>query len=167
MTKRQMAILVVLAILSGFLGGALAGRWAPGPAQAAADKYVTANAFHLVDQQGQLRAGLLISQEGHPALVFYDAAGKIKTFLGRQDSGRSSLTFYDPNGVVRQQLEVAANGDPSLSLFDAKSELRAILGTVYFKKPGFSEMERRPEGSLILYTPAGRMSVELPAVYSK
>ncbi|MBU2551602.1 MAG: hypothetical protein KKB20_24540 [Proteobacteria bacterium] len=167
MTKRQFGTLVVLVMISGLVGGALAGRLLPAPARADSPKSITAGAFYLAGEDGRLQAALLGGPGGEPSLVFFDQAGKVSTFVGRRSDGRPALMLYDQAGVIRTLLALEAEGHPSFSLYDDKGDVRAILGSVSTETRSMGVKRRRPEGSLMLFADTGRISFEEPDVWTK
>ncbi|HID31639.1 MAG TPA: hypothetical protein EYP19_16780, partial [Desulfobacterales bacterium] len=62
MNKKQYAVVVVLVVISGFVGGVFSSRLFQGQAQAGAEKgivreFVNAHAFRVVDKRGMVCAG--------------------------------------------------------------------------------------------------------------
>ena len=100
-------IVLVLAILAGFLGG-LGTRGIQGQIQAPAAPAtgeVKATSFQLVDEHDTVHAALDTMEGGAPALLFYDA-----------------------NHQARVVFEMTGNGDPRLFLMDQEGRMRSVLG---------------------------------------
>lgn len=111
--------MMVLVLISGFLGGALSS-WlfqdqAQAQAQARKKKIITAEEFHLVDSKGKLMAKWNTSL-GWPGLRFYDQEEKIHITLGM------------PMGM------------PSLNIFDGKKP-RLLIGLNTKKQPRFTVLD--------------------------
>ena len=95
MSKKQYVALMVLVLVSGFLGGALSSWLFQGQAQAQArtKKIISAEEFHLVNSKGKLVAKWNTSL-GWPGLRFYDQEEKIHITLG-MPMGMPSLSMFD------------------------------------------------------------------------
>jgi hypothetical protein len=88
-------------------------------AQTSAQKVVEANAFFLVDQNGNRRAELSMTQ-GAPGLIIYGTGkGRVSLVAGK---GGSGLSLEEPGGKASALLNVVAGA--SLSLTDDKGSMR-------------------------------------------
>ena len=143
MTSRQFRILIVLTVVSGFLGGAVSNLLLRGvPAAAQGGKVqdeVLARNFMLVDGAGKVRASLgLNTAPGFeaavsPGLALYDAAGKWRAGLCLGEDGSPALALYDAAGkwgpegwdarTPRANLGVGPDGSPGLTLNKADGEV--------------------------------------------
>ena len=98
---------VVLAVAAGLIGGIMAGRLSIAHPVLASepDKEIRAQAFTLVDGHGATHAALSMSEDGGPALEFYDSDHRIRVVF-----------------------EMTGNGDPRLFLMDAEGSIRTVVG---------------------------------------
>ena len=78
MNRKQYLLLVVLAIIAGFIGGALSGRIFTARETKGYEKVVSAEQFRLVDEKGDLiaRTGT-IGARTEPSLILYDKDGRV------------------------------------------------------------------------------------------
>ena len=143
MTSRQFRILIVLTVVSGFLGGGVSNlllRGVPAAAQGAkVQDEVLARKFMLVDEAGKVRASLDLNTasplepELTPGLELYDAAGKWRAGLCLGEDGSPALALYDAAGkwgpegwdarTPRANLGVGPDGSPGLTLNKADGEV--------------------------------------------
>ncbi|HEY3397972.1 MAG TPA: hypothetical protein VGM19_09985 [Armatimonadota bacterium] len=170
MTKSQFRILIVLTVVSGFLGGAVSNlllRGAPVAAQMAEAKApdaVRAKTFEVVDDQGNVCARLGVDEEGGSSLDLYgvvgktgavlsdtgislhDAAGRPRALLGTGNDGSPLLGLYDATGDVRAGLSLQTDGSPILGMMDAAGEMRVSLHTLADERIGLSLYDSAGEG---------------------
>lgn len=132
MNARQFRIALLVLVVSGFVGGALANLLLTGgPAWAQAGPgRVTATEFQLVDSSGKLRARLGLDGDGVPALVvpagYVDATehrltnrlGKTGGAFGYDRSGMPGLALRDPAGRERALMWIDGEGAGSLTIKD-------------------------------------------------
>ena len=141
MDKSQFRLLVVLVVVSGFVGGALVSCLRPGQAPLAQAetnrKVVTAQEFRLVDDQGRTRATLMLtashagiaSQMGlsQPCLMLRDADERVRVRLDINAVGSPQLTLYpEKGGQAKMRLSVEGKGESGYSML----ELKGSTGTV-------------------------------------
>lgn len=88
---------------------------------------VKARRFVVVDAQGQVRAGLLLTADGSPWLALRDTQGELRAELGVDDSGTASLAMRDAQGRARAELGVDDKGLVGLLLSNAQGKPRAAL----------------------------------------
>ncbi len=124
MTRRQVGLVAVLMLASALIGAGTASM------VLAQRKVVTAQAFHLVDREGTLRATLALGPDG--------SAG-----LGLRDKGE----------VTRAVMYLQSDGSPAVSLADKDGQQRAVLGCTVPETAGSAEV--RPESSLVLLDKEG------------
>jgi len=142
MTSKQFRILVVLTLVSGFLGGAACNlllRGTPAAAQGT-NGAVKATRFEVVDDGGRIRAVLGASGSNFcPALTLYDASGKRRTGLS-----------------------MGADGSPGLSMYDANSVLRARVGCLQTVGKSTGTTTNYPESTIALFKNDGVISWRAP-----
>ena len=121
-------LLVVLVVVSGFAGGIFSDRFLPTKAQATNDNQnkVTAQAFHLVDEKGNLRGGLGFSKDGHPAVLFNNPSGKPMAYFGVVNS-TPIIEFMDEEGKGRLSLSLGQNGSPHIFFTDDNNKPKMVL----------------------------------------
>ena len=131
MTSRQFRVLVVLTLVSGFVGGAVSNlllRGTPAQAQAGApvQDVVKAKRFDLVDDAGKPRASLGVMPGGAQGLLLFDDGGKPRASLGVSPDGSPSLFLFDSatKGRLLLALTPDAEGSPGLWLYDLASTER-------------------------------------------
>ncbi|GEM_PF-5235060 len=79
-------------------------------------KVVTAEDFHLVDQEGKLRGALFVSGKGEPGFALFDKEGKDRILLMLNADGSTQIDLLDPSGESRASLSLAKDGSPGLKL---------------------------------------------------
>lgn len=89
MNGTHYGLVAALALIAGFGGGVMAGRW-PLNQQALTSqpaKVIRAEAFQLVDRHGATHASLDIQEGGGPGLLFYDSAHHTRVILDMTGAG--------------------------------------------------------------------------------
>ena len=97
MDRRQFFTVIVVAMIFGFLGGAIMHMSMRGYFRKWTRDVYEAQAFRVVDRQGRVRAELSIEEAGShvfAALRFTDASGRPRIILGNMGQ---NLTFMDSN----------------------------------------------------------------------
>ena len=125
MDKRQYGIVLILAVITGFAGGALSGRVfqvRPALAQSESSEIIQARMFDLQGKEGSGSATLSIDDDGNPHLIFYDKEHQSRMMLGTDENG-VSLSLFDKDGSIRMVLGVEKPGVneeemPYISLLD-------------------------------------------------
>jgi hypothetical protein len=157
LNKRQFAVLLMLVIISSFLGGAIFQIIFGHSNLAAKERAVSlqvikASQFLLVNKDGRIRASLSLENFGgegeRPALSLYDGNGKSRAdfYLGTNDSPQ--LIFYDKNGRNRFHLGLAAAGNAGMNINNGKSEKLLELDT----SSGIPVMTVRGENTMTRWT---------------
>jgi len=132
-SKRQFRILMLLAVISGLVGGGLSDLLFRGLAARAAQtttaaKVIEAQEFRLVDSDGEKRGALQFSDVlGEPELSLYDAAGQGRASLELM-GGDARLSMRDAAGNDRVGLYTDQDGASILGLWDAAGNPRVSLG---------------------------------------
>ena len=120
MNAKQFRILLLLTVVSGFLGGAASNlllRGHPAAAQTEGGKVadvVTAKKIVVVDEVGKERASLGLNAVDGASLVLKDGAGKLRACMDLGTDGSPTLTLADAAGVPRTFLGFDRDGAPSL-----------------------------------------------------
>lgn len=141
---------VLVALVGGLIGGALANRLAVAMPAVAADtpaKSLAAQEILLVDARGKPHASLHLSDDGLPVFQMYDKAGKNRLGLGFAKDGTVGLDLADQ----RVLLSVSDEGIPALRLYDDTARPRTLLGV---DSQGYSAMD--------FYEHDGKLLRELP-----
>ena len=98
-----------------------------------------AEAFILRDKNGNVRAGLMLNEDGSP-----------------------SLTFLDKNENLRAWLVLDEDGMPSFMLFDENENKRAVLGFTSLEVTKTGEVRNLPPSSLVLFNKEGKVLFKAP-----
>ena len=121
-------LLIVLSLVSGLAGGAIAtvlfGSKAviAQPAPAETPQVISAQEFRLVDHKGHIRAILDLSDEGQPYFQFKDEFDTDRVWIGI--SSDTGLAVYDVDGKTRLVLSVDGEGTPSLVVQDRQDQTK-------------------------------------------
>jgi hypothetical protein len=145
-------IILVLAVLAGFLGSWLAQGL--GPAQAAgspqpSQKALVAGELRLADETGRTRLLLTLVRD-KPRLFMLDDNGEYRLEMGLGASGEPHIWLRDSEGASKVQVALTGRGLPSFTLADQKGRDRAVLA-----------LSQEGEPALILRDPAGKDRVAL------
>jgi hypothetical protein len=105
--------LVGIAMAAGFAGGIIAGNisYTQASQQTNSQKEITAQAFHLVDKDGNHRGSFGFNQEGVPVLMFKNLNGSVPAYLGVY-KGKPTMVFCNENGQMRLAIALASDGHP-------------------------------------------------------
>lgn len=132
MNRKQYALLIILAVLAGLVGGAVSS-WIfmdePVFAQKTQQhqKVITAEELRLVDEQGTVRARFgLWKPDGRPILYLTDENGKPRLLLNVWHN-IPTLTLQDQNGKQRARLYLSSDGNPRIDLNSEDSLAGASL----------------------------------------
>jgi hypothetical protein len=145
MSRTQFALTAVLAIGGGAIGGAVMTRLCiprMALAQAAPEsvQVVRAQRFEVVDEAGKRRGRFDSLPNGAVRLVFYDNEGKIRAGLLVATNGTPALQFWDRNskpvsvysdgvtlldgdGEPRARMSVSSSGNPAITLYDEEGKV--------------------------------------------
>jgi len=81
-SRTQFGLVLVVTLISSFIGGIVGGRWTtPSPAGAEKPNSVNAEEFLLIDPSGKARAGLGLDQNGEVGLILTSRDGNRKLSL--------------------------------------------------------------------------------------
>jgi len=145
---------VLVALVGGLIGGALANRLtAPIPAVAAdvPAKSIAAQEILLVDARGKPHASLHLNEDGMPAFQMFDLAGKNRIGIGFAKDGTAGLDIADQKGIERVLLSVTDDGVPALRLYDNTARPRLLFG-----------VDSQGNSAIDFYDSDGKLLRELP-----
>ncbi len=146
MHNKQFVSLLLVAVISGFLGGVLSVWFLMPPSVLAQDgppKVITAERIEIVDENGAkrlillaggialadpdgtIRVSLYENVEGGAGFLVYDEQQKRRVRLGLANSSVGSLQFYDDTGEEMKAALGVTNGGASLNLNGGKAVLGA------------------------------------------
>ena len=178
MKRRAYIFLLLAAIISGILGGAIAGRLFVSKNAAAEElnqyyEGVATERLLLIDANKRTRAMLVVGDDGNVSLNFYDRNNQNRAALGVSPDGSPILRLskdgafelVDNNNQTRAKISLSADGHPSLRLYDEDGKSRAILGSVVLetnKTAATGSKEKRAESSLILSDGSGKVLWSAP-----
>ena len=177
MGGKKFIVLVLIVMVSGFIGGAFSDHIFNRGAQAnnKSSKAITARAFNLVDKDGKPRASLGFSEEGYPTILFTNTSGKVVAYFGvgaeskpmigfkdkegktrlimslDDDDGTSAIFFCDDFKKPKMGLAVGRNGQPGIILYDKENVPRLAL-SVQDKSPRIAFMEGNKNLDMIIST---------------
>lgn len=182
MSRIQYAFLIFVALVCGFLGGALSNRFfqAPPEEDKSPRSIVVAQEFHLVDEEGRERWVLTMSKDGEPTLTFVNKNGWAPMAMGinkeglpffnmvlePNQKGGPSLILMDSRMKSRALLGMGADGEPRLTLLDHNGVERLSLGSTEFPNPLTGSMEKRPCSSITLFDEGGTVIWHAPEMRS-
>jgi len=179
MSKKEFWLVVGVSVTSSLatLGLFLAfwgGQTVLAKDNSALQKEIRAQAFVLVDKNGNSRASLAMSSEDSSGFAIYDKNGKKTIFMGVDDKGTATMEMGRPNILFfvsadgrpllnlldgsrsRAVLGLWPDGDPNLTFRDKDGNRRAVLGSIEPEPSQIAIIERRPISSLVLYGGDGR-----------
>ena len=118
MSSKQFRLLLVLVIVSGFVGGAVSSWFFAEKATLAhavpvVEEVLVAQEFRLKDENGVIRGRMRCGADGEVGIIFLpDAASRFRAVLGAptEGNGISYLSFFDPSNNERVRLEHGAKG---------------------------------------------------------
>jgi len=116
--------LVIAAVCLVVTAAAIA--YAAGQATAPVQEVVRAQKFELVDEAGKMRAALAMLPSG-AGLGLYDNDGKLRADLLLLSDGGPRLRLLDKEEKPRAGLMLLADGSPALVLYDKDGKARAGL----------------------------------------
>jgi hypothetical protein len=126
MSTKQNILTIVLALLTGFLGGVLSDRFSVEDTVFAAKpekKVIEAHEFRLVDEAGRYRGAFVSGPEGAPGLSLLDKNGKARGAFYTGADCNPGLSLHDKDGKVRAAFFITPDAAPSVMLFDEKGKV--------------------------------------------
>lgn len=139
--------------------GLLAG--ASEPSAVRAKEEVRARSFTVVDEEGEARGRLHVSDYGSLRLDLYDPEMVLRASLYLGSKGSPALNLFDAKGKMRASLGVRSDGWASLGLYDDKG-LRAVLGRTKLEAARSGEVAESPISSLVLFDEGGNVLWRAP-----
>jgi hypothetical protein len=172
MDKKQYGVMLMLAILAGFLGGAVASRlFATQPVfaekKSRPEKVIEAQEFIVRDKSGTTRARLYVEESSKNSfpdsvgLTLYNNHGKsgVELFL----TGDSpALGFFNPVNGVSHAAIIVAEGVPALILRDESGKDRTVLGFTQLVDTKTGTVEKRSASSMVLFDKGGEVICSVP-----
>lgn len=141
-TKRDI-LMVVVALISGLIGGVIA----------TSSKVIRAEKFELVDSQGRIQADINRGADGTVGLGVYDKNGQPRSFLGVTGEGIATLAFADDKGQPHIKVGVAPDtGIALLAFSDAsgKNLLQLVIKPDVYTGLVLSDKEGKKRAELAL-----------------
>ncbi|MEW5911793.1 MAG: hypothetical protein AB1814_04510 [Thermodesulfobacteriota bacterium] len=138
MKKSQFLIVVILAVMSGLIGGAFSGRILNSKAEDS--KYpqrIIAHSFYLVDKNGKPRAGMGFDEGEFPTLFVKDKNGRTSAFLAHGPEG-PMIIMCNANGETAIFLKADCDGHSMIGLMKERKKPRLVLSYSPGKGPGVS-----------------------------
>jgi hypothetical protein len=151
---RKEWLYLIVALIGGMIGGALANRFALATRAFASDtpvKSIAAQEILLVDVKGKTRASLHLNADGFPVLNMFDNTDKNRLGMGFAKGGIVGMDLADPKGTQRVLLSVGGESVPALRFFDDLGRLRLLAG-----------IDGQGDPSLEFYDHDGKLMRELP-----
>ncbi len=150
MNREQFLLILLVAVISAFLGGAL-GVWFRMPpsvlAQDEPQKVIRAEQFQVVDQKGTIRAILGTGPDDRAHLLLYDAMGTSWATLSEGKDGpalrlifKKAQTSLSPNALIVEGAKGASlllGASEGLMLSDTKGNLRGAISVPKESTPAF------------------------------
>jgi hypothetical protein len=183
LSKKNSILILVLAMIAGFIGGALSNRFLlVGIGQTQEDlrptRVVVANEFHLVDTEEKDRWVLALSEEDEPNITFVNKNGWAPMAIGLNKHGvpffnmflepskakGPSLVMMDSQGRNRALFGLREDGEPHITFLDGNGQMRAVLGSVGFESNLTGLKETRSRSSLVLFDERGKIIRSAPQV---
>lgn len=96
---------------------------------------VRARAFEVVDDSGNVRGTLGLSDDNSPFLSLLDPDGQVRVRISLNPDGAAGLAIGDRHGKVRAQFGLSSDGSANLALGDRNGKIRAKFGLVSENAP--------------------------------
>lgn len=140
MKKGTLALLLVVSIISGLIGGIASKFIFDGKSAIAQEETsIQAQDFRLVSKDGKVKAALSISPDtGDPFLIIN----------GKDEKYRLMLNLD--------------RDSPQIILRDDKAQTRLVIGTTEITNRLKGTIERRPESSLVMFNKDGKLIWSAP-----
>ena len=106
---------------------------------------VTAHMFHVINDDGQIRATLGL-MDHRPSLVLFDERGQVRAQLLIMATGQPGIILSDPQGIPRVHVVLLPDNAPTVTLSDERHQPRAALVLLPDGRPSVSLMG--PQGQL-------------------
>lgn len=103
---------------------------------------VKASAFHLVNDQDQIRASLVLSED-RPTFTLFDEQGQVRGQVLMMATDQAGITLSDAEGVPRLHLVILPDGSPTVILSDEQRQPRAAFALSPEGRPSLSFMDEK------------------------
>ena len=137
MDRKEHILMLLLAMIAGVIGGAVSSwifmdQTAFAQKTSQISKVIKAEAFHLIDKDGSLRAALSLGAHvpHEPGLVFFDKNATHRIKLTLIPDGSPLLSLHDRTGGTRILLIMGVDDQPFLDLFAKDSGAHTALGVL-------------------------------------
>jgi hypothetical protein len=153
MTRRDSLPLLLIAVVAGWVGGALSGAFHMVIAQEPVplSKVVITEELRIVGKDGSVRTVIGTPGDGGSTLAFYNSQGKIRAEMGINAAGVAELALYDQQGKQRKPqgfayLFVLPDGGPRLSLIGDAANLTIASDRL----AGYATLKIEPDNNPVL-----------------
>jgi len=148
MNHKQFIFTLLLALLSGLMGGVLSIWFLMPPSVLAQDepqkRTIEAESFVLKDDQGRIRAELSMWFE-HPTLQMYDVEGETHTLVGE-----GVIAVYRDGILAEGSIFIDGGIIPSIKITDNEG-FQAVLGSTNTVETRTGRTNQTSAASLILF----------------
>jgi len=139
MNRKQFIFTLLLALLSGLMGGVLSIWFLLPPsvlAQGEPQKVITAQEFRVVDEDGQVKVLINVLPDGSPSLILFGESPALalvdqnlesRLMIGIFADQKPGLVIYDKSGNSRAELALGGTGNPRLTLQDEEENKKIEL----------------------------------------
>jgi hypothetical protein len=145
MKVKQYGFVIILSAFTGWMGGMMSGVFLEGGpvyAQMPDDpaKVATAEGFHVVDANGNLRAafGLGVVTGQQPGFALYDKKGRDRVKISLMSDGAPVFSLHDGDGEARTLMVVGMDDQPFLDLFGKGNRAHVVMGVASEGRPDLS-----------------------------
>jgi len=140
--KKRFALLLIVSIISGLIGG-IASKFIfdekSAIAQDSQETFIQAQEFRLVSKDGKILSALAISP----------------------DTGEPFMFINGKDGKYRLMLNLD-HGSPQIILRDYKAQTRLVIGSTEITSKARGITEKRPESSLVMFDGEGKLIWSAP-----
>lgn len=165
MQSTKLWVILVLAVVAGFAGGALSSymfKAEPVIVKEEKKSVIEAEDFRVVDKEGRFRGGWGVNPHGSIVLVIADKSGVPRAGLSASEEGAAGLFLFDKDNTPRAKVKVNREGFPSIELNDENGKTRAVLGHADLETITTGSVEKGVASSLVLFNKEGKVVWSTP-----
>lgn len=167
MNRGEYKLILIGAMVAGFLGGCVSGRlFTSDPADAQGTfrqaRVIEVEGIRLVEPGGRIRAAFEILPDGTVRYGMVGTDGAVRLSLMVDGDNNARLDLRDAKTKPHATVIVNAQGSPSLIMRDKATESVALLGEAILPISVAGLDEERPAGSLVLLNKEGRVVWRAP-----
>lgn len=118
--RRLKSLATAAIVLAAALGAVYATRPVP--------QSITAHAFEVVDDSGNVRARMSADPIGDTGIRFYDAHFAMRAMMAVLPSGEARIDLNDAHDYRSISLRTRLSGDPGIELSDPQGKSRVVIG---------------------------------------